>query len=103
MDQELQLLNELFKELFYDNFLWIIILLIITSSLLVLHLLIHLFSNKDIKTENSIRNLKKKIEQLEYKLFTIENSQKIENENITLRDIAQQLNELKHSLNDKNN
>lgn len=98
-----EIINDTFKEIFYNNFLWIVVLLIIVSILLGLHLLVHLFSRKDIETENNIQILKKKLDQLDYKIFTVENSIPSSNsqKEITLNDIAQQLDELKKHLDNK--
>lgn len=108
-----QLINDTFKELFYENFLWLIIISILTFIVLILYLFFHL-RNSSKKTQDidkqmeyfktAISNLSRKITYLESKSYNMRERPSANSTNsndMNLKDIAKQLDELKAFLTNK--
>lgn len=101
-ESEIQkIVDDSFNELFYHNYWWLITIVLITSFIVLILVIYHIFSTKNIKFEENIHNLKKQVQNLEYQIFTIKSSNvdSSDIQKITLEDIAEQLKELKQNIN----
>lgn len=93
-------LNETFKELFTNNYMWLIVLSIVTIIILIIFIFVHTSGNSTFQKETE-----KQLKELKSKIRILEQNNRINSSNssnTTLAEISKQIDDLKKTISKTN-
>lgn len=92
-----RIMNDAFKELFIQNYLWLIVLVILMTMVIVLHVIFHSKRDKsqDEQSSREIKSLQIKVVRLENRINSLVSTAE---QKVSLEQINEQIKDLKEEI-----